>query len=624
MSLKNYLYVALPLILILEGCGNSLPDDSLRTINQGEIIGIKSDHNTFAWLGIPFAEPPVGDLRWKAPIEPKKFDTRFEASEFSQVCFQREGIMTGTEGGWIGSEDCLYLNVWSPAWSTEQIEKKNVPVMMWIHGGGNTIGSADTYYPTDLVSQHEVIVVTVQYRMSNLGWFRHPALRQGNSTLEDASGNFGTLDNIMALKWIKENIGNFGGDANNVTIFGESAGGHNVAALYASPLATDLFHKAIVQSGIVSHSLINEAESYYPEDGTSGIQSSKEVINRLLLNDEKADNLQSAKEIQNSMSLEELEVYLRSKKPDELLTAYFEASPKKGGMTRVFNDGHVMGTKGIYESFVNSNFKRVPIILGTNRYETKLFNMRNPEFVKWGEGEGVIATALSWAGITELPLEILRPDFYNAVNQYSSDSWKERAADSPARDLIASGQNNTYVYRFDWDELPEVQGMDFSQLVGSAHAIELLFLFPAGLDNMLIKNLVVEDSDSVNKLSDQMMSYWAQFAYAGDPGKGRSGDLPQWKAWSDNEKYMVLDSVNDQGLIMVNSEVTIDSIIEDLRKDNRLSKDEKCQTLFSLNYSGDIPDRSFNGFEAGYCLSLDYSDILKMIENRGEDNEQES
>tara|TARA_B100000287_G_scaffold67553_1_gene59130 strand:- start:776 stop:2263 length:1488 start_codon:yes stop_codon:yes gene_type:complete len=495
---------------------------------------------------------------------------------------------------------------------------------MWIHGGGNTIGSADTYYPTDLVSQHEVIVVTVQYRMSNLGWFRHPALRQGNSTLEDASGNFGTLDNIMALKWIKENIGNFGGDANNVTIFGESAGGHNVAALYASPLATDLFHKAIVQSGIVSHSLINEAESYYPEDGTSGIQSSKEVINRLLLNDEKADNLQSAKEIQNSMSLEELEVYLRSKKPDELLTAYFEASPKKGGMTRVFNDGHVMGTKGIYESFVNSNFKRVPIILGTNRYETKLFNMRNPEFVKWGEGEGVIATALSWAGITELPLEILRPDFYNAVNQYSSDSWKERAADSPARDLIASGQNNTYVYRFDWDELPEVQGMDFSQLVGSAHAIELLFLFPAGLDNMLIKNLVVEDSDSVNKLSDQMMSYWAQFAYAGDPGKGRSGDLPQWKAWSDNEKYMVLDSVNDQGLIMVNSEVTIDSIIEDLRKDNRLSKDEKCQTLFSLNYSGDIPDRSFNGFEAGYCLSLDYSDILKMIENRGEDNEQES
>ena len=624
MSIKKCLYVALPLILILASCGQSLPNDSLRTINQGEIIGIESDHNTFAWLGIPFAEPPVGNLRWKAPIQPKKFNSRFEASEFSQVCFQAEGIMTGNSGGWTGSEDCLYLNVWSPAWSAEQLKKKNVPVMMWIHGGGNTIGSADTYYPTDLVSQHEVIVVTVQYRMSNLGWFRHPALRQGNSTLEDASGNFGTLDNIMALKWIKENIGYFGGDANNVTIFGESAGGHNVAALYASPLATDLFHKAIVQSGIVSHSLIEDAESYYPEDGTSGIQSSKEVINRLLINDKKADSLEDAKDKQNAMSLEEIEVYLRSKKPEDLLTAYFEARPKKGGMTRVFNDGHVMGVKGIYESFVNNDFKRMPIILGTNRDETKLFNMRNPEFVKWGEGEGVIATALSWAGITELPLEILRPDFYNAVNQYSSDSWKERAVDSPARDLTASGQKDTYAYRFDWDELPEVQGMDFSQLVGSAHAIELLFLFPAGLDNMLIKNLVVEDADTVNKLSNQMMSYWTQFAYTGDPGKGRSGDLPHWKAWSDTEKYMVLDSENDRGLTMVNSEVTIDSMIEDLRKDMRMTKDEKCQTLFSLSYSGDIPEQSFNGFETGYCLSLDYSEILKMIENRGEDNEQES
>jgi len=624
MSIKKYIYIALPLILILASCGQSLPNDSLRTINQGEIIGIESDDNTFAWLGIPFAEPPVGNLRWKAPIQPKKFDSRFEASKFSQVCFQAEGIMTGNSGGWTGSEDCLYLNVWSPAWSAEQLKKKNVPVMMWIHGGGNTIGSADTYYPTDFVSQHEVIVVTVQYRMSNLGWFRHPALRQGNSTLEDASGNFGTLDNIMALKWIKENIGYFGGDANNVTIFGESAGGHNVAALYASPLATDLFHKAIVQSGIVSHSLIEDAESYYPEDGTSGIQSSKEVINRLLINDKKADSLEDAKDKQNAMSLEEIEVYLRSKKPEDLLTAYFEARPKKGGMTRVFNDGHVMGVKGIYESFVNNDFKRVPIILGTNRYETKLFNMRNPEFVKWGEGEGAIATALSWAGITELPLEILRPDFYNAVNQYSSDSWKERAVDSPARDLTASGQKDTYAYRFDWDELPEVQGMDFSQLVGSAHAIELLFLFPAGLDNMLIKNLVVEDPDTVNKLSNQMVSYWTQFAYTGDPGKGRSGDLPHWKAWSDTEKYMVLDSENDRGLTMVNSEVTIDSMIEDLRKDMRMTKDEKCQTLFSLSYSGDIPEQSFNGFETGYCLSLDYSEILKMIENRGEDNEQES
>ena len=177
--------------------------------------------------------------------------------------------------------------------------------MMWIHGGANIIGSANTYYPSHMVTDHEVIVVTVNYRMSNLGWFRHAALRQEGSTLEDASGSFGTLDNIMALRWIRENISAFGGDVNNVTIYGESAGGHNVAALYASPLASGLFHKAIVQSGIVSHSKTKDAEVYYPEDGTSGINSSNEVINRLLVNEEEADDIEEAKELQNNMSLEE-------------------------------------------------------------------------------------------------------------------------------------------------------------------------------------------------------------------------------------------------------------------------------------------------------------------------------
>ena len=248
-------------ILISYGCSEGLDENSVRTTAQGEVIGFK-EGETYAWRGIPFAQPPINELRWKAPRPPEPFESRFEAKEFTQACFQPQGFMTGEEGGWTGSEDCLYLNIWSPAWSPQELGEKKVPVMMWIHGGGNVIGSADTYYPSHMVSDHEVIVVTVQYRMSILGWFRHPALRQEGSTLEDASGSFGTLDNIMALRWIRENISQFGGDINNVTIYGESAGGHNVAALYASPLASGLFHKAIVQSGIVSHSKTEEAEAY--------------------------------------------------------------------------------------------------------------------------------------------------------------------------------------------------------------------------------------------------------------------------------------------------------------------------------------------------------------------------
>ena len=460
--------------------------------------------------------------------------------------------------------------------------------------------------------------------MSNLGWFRHPSLRQENSSEEDKSGNFGTLDNIIALKWISENIQNFGGDRDNVTIYGESAGGHNVAAIYTSPMANGLFHKAIVQSGILSHSSVNDAESYYPESGISGIQSSKEVINRLMLNDGTIDSLQEGKDKQNSMDLNDLERYLRDKSPEELLIAYSEARPKKGGMTRAFNDGYVIRKEGIYETFVNNKLPRVPIMLGTTRYETKLFNMRNPDFVKWGEGEGFIARTLSQFGIDQLPLEILRPNYYNAINQYASDSWKERAVDSPSRDLTNTGYKSTFAYRFDWDELPNVLGMDFAELIGSAHAMELLFLFPAGLENIIVKNLVIKDQESVTKLSDQMMSYWAEFAYSGSPGKGRSNDLPEWTAWSDQDKYMILDSELDQGLIMSGDEITTSSIVSNLGKDTRLTLVEKCESLFALTYGEDLPQETFDGFSDGYCLSLDYSELLKRIENRGDNDDQES
>ena len=609
-------------IFITFGCSKGLDENSVRATAQGEVIGFK-EGKTFVWRGVPFAKPPINELRWKAPKPPEPFEARFEAKEFSEECFQPQGFMTGEEGGWTGSEDCLYLNIWSPVWLSQKLADKKVPVMVWIHGGGNIIGSANTYYPSHIVANHEVVVVTVNYRMSNLGWFRHPALRQEGSTLEDASGSFGTLDNIMALRWIRENIYEFGGDINNVTIFGESAGGHNVAALYASPLASGLFHKAIVQSGIVSHSKTEEAEAYYPEDGVSGITSSKEVINRLLINEEKVEDIEEAKEVQNKMSLQEIKKYLRSKTPEELLTAYRDARPKRGGMTRVFNDGYVMGKEGISEPFVNDQMPRVPIILGTNRYETKLFNMMNRRFVRWGEGEGIF----SWIGVDQLPLEIMRPDFYNAVTQYSSDSWKERAADTPARQLVASGYKKTFVYRFDWDDLPVIQGVDYGVLAGAAHALEILFLFPAAFDNFIIKNVVIRDSyDGAKKLSDQMLSYWAQFAYTGDPGKGRSNDLPKWKAWSDEEKYMILDSDEGQGLVMVDNEVTVNSIYNELTNDQRFTEEEKCQSLFAMSYSGDeFPVELLDSYSDGYCLTLDYSDILEtMNPTLGEDDDQDS
>ena len=205
--------------------------DSSREIAQGQVIGIEGNNNTYAWKGIPFAKPPLGDLRWKPPVEANNWEGLLEANSFASSCFQRTSSLDSeSEEEWSGSEDCLYLNVWSPNFSKEEIINmdKKLPVMMWVHGGGNTVGSAVMYDPSLLADTHNVIVVTVQYRMGPLGWFRHPSLFNDGSSQEERSGNFGTLDNIMALKWINKNVEQFGGDPNNVTIFGESAGAHNV------------------------------------------------------------------------------------------------------------------------------------------------------------------------------------------------------------------------------------------------------------------------------------------------------------------------------------------------------------------------------------------------------------
>ena len=403
-------------IFILTSCGNNLEVDSLRSIDQGELIGLNGENNTYTWKGIPFAKPPVNNLRWKATQEANSWSGRLEATDFKQACFQRGSVFENNDSEWSGNEDCLYLNIWTPKLSKEQIEQSQdkLPVMMWIHGGANVVGSAHTYDPSSLVSNHNVIVVTIQYRMGPLGWFRHPALHNDDSSLEDRSGNYGTLDTIMALRWINKNIHHFGGDPNNVTVFGESAGGHNSAAIFASPLAQGLFHKVIVESGIMSVSSIKAAESYLPEDGIAPTVSGLEIFNHLLIQDGKANSIKDAKETQLSMTREEIRDFFYAQPPEALMKAMNDAGPKRDGMTRVFPDGLVILSGGIKEAFNNSKFNRVPIITGTNKDENKFFNSMNRNFVEWGPATGLYKTA----GIEEMPLKIIDLDLIKNTKNF--------------------------------------------------------------------------------------------------------------------------------------------------------------------------------------------------------------
>ncbi|MFL2698257.1 MAG: carboxylesterase/lipase family protein [Gammaproteobacteria bacterium] len=611
------------LMIILSSFMGGPHKETLRSTVSGEVIGQIEDGN-YVWRGIPFAKPPVGDLRWKAPVKPDNWEGVLEATELSQACFQPDGIVLfGSDGGskWSGSEDCLYLNIWSP----KKSEEKKLPVMMWIHGGANRMGSSAEYNPQAIVSKQDVIVVVVQYRMSTLGWFRHPSLKNTTTTEEDNSGNYGTLDNIMALRWIKDNISVFGGDPDNVTIFGESAGGHNVAALYASPLAEGLFHKAISQSGIASTASALQAESYYPESRISGTVSSKEMVNILLMDDKKAGSSEEAKSLQDSMSDEELRSYLRSKEASEILVAETKASPKLGGMTRAYNDGHVIRLDGIEAIFSDSKINRVPIILGTNRYETKLFNMWNPKLIRMGEDtKGFLPWVVSWV-LPTLPQEIYKPDYYDAVNQYGSDSWKESAADTPATQLVNSGHEKTFVYRFDWQDLPEFNGVDLGRIAGASHALEIPFVFGSLFDSFIIKIIFKRESlNSAKELSNHMISYWTQFAYTGDPAQGRDGNSPKWESWSEDSTYIILDSDRGKGISMTDKFVSFKSLVKELSEDSRLNKKEKCEILYNGSNTDDgYPWAAFNEFEEGHCLTLDLSYLDRSRREQIEEEIQE-
>ncbi len=220
------------------------PEMPLVEVAQGTLAGT-TEGECVVFRGIPFAAPPVGELRWRAPVPPAGWEGVRLATQFSCASWQSLEYCKAVGGGDPGqfSEDCLYLNIWTPVTRGEE----PLPVMVWLHGGGYTIGAGGlTPYDGRGFASHGVVLVSVNYRLGHLGFFAHPALEG-----EDATGpvyNFALMDQLLALQWVRENIRAFGGDAGNVTLFGESAGARSVLSLLASPLAGGLFHKAIVQS----------------------------------------------------------------------------------------------------------------------------------------------------------------------------------------------------------------------------------------------------------------------------------------------------------------------------------------------------------------------------------------
>ena len=544
---------------------------SLRYTSAGPVLGFASDADTFAWLGIPYAAPPVGELRWRAPRLPEPWAEPRPALTHGAVCPQYGSALAATEAGrrgaLIGAEDCLSLDVYAPR---RDPQSEPLPVMFWIHGGGNSIGTGSTYDGSKLAAEQGVVVVSINYRLGVLGWLSHPALRKNASDLREASGNFSNLDMIAALEWVQNNIREFGGDPDQVTIFGESAGGRNVFALLAMPLAEGLFHRAIAQSGIPGSTILSRAENYRDDPRPKARLSSRELVLQWLQTAGLASNPVDAREIQDSLDAGELAAFLRGLTLEQL----FASLEVPGGMYRApqhFRDGTVLPEDSLLAVLADpARWNQVPLITGTNRDEMKLFLAMNPEYVK------------RWFGV--IP-RIRDPEAYDWLAAYLSDRWKMLAVDEAATIIAGSGATApVYAYRFDWDEGRSNLLADLPRMLGAAHALELDFIWGPLVSTFVPGLFTEENRPGREVLGKAMRDYWGAFAHSGDPGTGRGGELPAWSPWTAGAgQFMVLDSPAGGGVRLSDDLMTAERLKQRLRDDPRLADaSTRCGMYVSL------------------------------------------
>ena len=551
---------------------------TIRRTNSGEVVGFTGDHGARSWLGIPFASAPVGELRWRAPQPVEKWEGVREALAAGSMCPQFSSLLSGADpdsadgsdqdsiaaSPIAGSEDCLFLNIWSPP------NAQNLPVMLWLHGGGNSIGHGGGYNGARLAVDERVVVVSINYRLGVFGWFNHAALDNGNPA--DRSGNYGNLDMLQALEWTKQNIGAFGGNASNVTLFGESAGAFDTLAMMASPLAEGLFHRAIVQSGgfevtELDHARLAQADGGHP-------QSSKELIAALMVADGTANDLESARARHDDMPTLALKDYLYNKSVEEMFAVLDGGGFGMVNLPTNFGDGYVLPQLSNADIFGNAdNHNQVPIILGTNRDEPALFMVRDPYWVK------------NFLGF--LP-RLKDADAYKRAVKYGALAWKERGVDSLARLMTSAGNPDVFAYRFDWDDLPSIMGYDLGTALGAAHGLEIAFVFGDFNGGMNLGDLY-EDSDNKEELAQAMMGYWAEFARSGNPSKG-NGRNAMWHAWGNNNKTALLLDSQPPGIRMMEDEVTLAGLKSMLANDPEIaSQAERC-TLYADNFRGPLFD----------------------------------
>ena len=585
---KFFFNILIFLTLLLPSTSIAKQDKDFIKTSSGSIKGYYKNR-VINYDDIPYAMPPVGFLRWKAPRDLNAEDQKI-VSKDGNHCVQEPSSMGGASGEGLltGTEDCLYLDIKTPKKRSSEL----LPVMFWIHGGGNTSGLKDIYNFSKMVNRHDVIVVTINYRLGAFGWFTHPDI-QGNHFGIDKTSNFGTLDIIQALKWVNKNIEIFGGDPNNITIFGESAGGHNVLSLLVAPQAKELFHKAISQSGYTTSVSSNHAYISNKDNPTFN-HTTNEVVRRLIPNSDKLSSIDLYNELY-SLTTEEFFIDYSDKSNLEvpLLT----------------NDGIVIPEVGLEKALKNSKYlHNVPLMAGSNRDEVKLWIAAAKYFVELD---------YSLVGsILRIPsVKIKDEGSFEAFNYYRSEAWKIRGVIEPISSLHSAGNYNTYAYRYDWDDHRRFLIADFKKLIGASHGTEIPLITG---NNDIVDNFgffIYPSGPSKRFLSKNMMQFWTNFAKNGAPGTSSNGI--EWLPYSHQKKsknFLILD--NKKSMKLSNLFVTYKLLVEQLNDDTRVNELERCVIFYQMStfVGNDIFDdiKKYASFE---CKRKDARDFLEANAN---------
>jgi para-nitrobenzyl esterase len=482
----------------------------LVRVDGGELQGVVAD-GVASFKGIPFAAPPLGDLRWRPPQPVARWTGVRQAAEFGADCMQGRfgpppATAPGAPAARVPSEDCLFLNVWRPADPTA----RNLPVMVWIHGGGFTGGSGASPNTSGVqFAKQGVVLVSINYRLGRFGFFAFPALSRERP--DENKGNYAYMDQIAALQWVRRNIAAFGGNPNNVTIFGYSAGGVSVHSMLASPMARGLFHKAIAESGGSRDSVLT-ARPMRADGVDPNYPVSAETIGITFA---------------RSMGIEGTDqaalASLRALGADQVL----RGAPAQPGAnapspeTTPILDGKLI-TETAETAYKARRQPRVPLMAGSNSADTAGNRIRagtkDELFARYGQWSAQARAAYDPDGSTE---------FATLVSQANDDFGQAEPARFAANAFAANG-SPVYLYRFSYVQSARRERMR----TGAPHGGEIAYVF--GTLTSGPGGTLTPDDQAISRM---VQSYWVNFAKTGDPN---GAGLPIWPR-HDPSKDLIFD-----------------------------------------------------------------------------------